>query len=95
MYKKQVKEKQLPLHTFDPLCDGVSHLKLLECMGSDLTVVNDARVSYNKESKYWRGEKDESLIRYLLTAKPMHRSPLYGSVMKFKVTAPMFVRNQW
>ena len=44
-------------------------VSLIDCMGSDLTVVNAARVSFNKESKrvkvanhYDLSEKDQKLI---------------------------------
>ena len=44
---------------------------LIDKMGSDLTIVNAARVSYNKDSKWddelnnTLSEKDEKLIRFL------------------------------
>ena len=41
-------------------------------MGDDLTVVNAARVSFNKESEEF-GERDEKLISYL--AKHNHWTP--------------------
>ena len=57
-------------------------VKLIESMGSDLTVVNAARVSFSKESDWatnWAGdidgllEQDEKLINYL--AKHNHWTP--------------------
>ena len=55
----------------------------IEHMGSDLSVVNAARVSFGKQSelvcidrqkgKYILKEKDVNLIRYL--AKHQHKSP--------------------
>lgn len=81
--------------SYDPLNDRISYLTLVDHMGSDLLVVNDARVSYDNNSSEWRDEEDGKLLKYLMTAKPMHKSPLYGCVLKFKVCCPLFVRNQW
>lgn len=79
---------------YDPLNDGISELKLQEYIGGELSIVNRARCSYNCESTEL-SEKDLKLLEYLITANPMHRSPLYGTVMTFKVKMPLFVRNQW
>lgn len=43
----------------DPLNDGISKVELLTHMGDDLTVVNAARVSYNKESDWLTLEPKE------------------------------------
>ena len=44
---------------------------LIDHMGSDLTVVNAARVSFNKESNwnYWRDEDDGDLIKSYMKDK--------------------------
>ena len=47
-------------------------VELVDKMGTDLTVVNAARVSYSKESKSFT-VKDEKLIKYL--AEHEHWSP--------------------
>jgi len=75
-----------------PLGDHVGMIRLVDSMGDDLTVVNDARVSYEKESLELN-DKDKSLIYYLLKNK--HYSPLRGVVFKFEVVAPLFVCRQW
>lgn len=77
---------------YDPLQDGKSRLSLLKHMGSDLDVVNDARVSYAKHSE-WMKEKDVRLLHYLVKNK--HTSPLRGVVFKFRVKAPLFIARQW
>lgn len=77
---------------FDPLQDGKSKIELIDSMGDDLSVVNDARVSYDRTSAGLT-EKDEKLINYLI--KDNHSSPLRGVVFKFKVKAPLFVVRQW
>ena len=47
---------------------------LLRCMGDDLTVVNAARVSFNKNHEKLEN-KDPKLIKYL--AEHKHFSPLF------------------
>ena len=69
-------------------------------MGSDLSVVNAARVSFGKKSEWnpnYRDEpplypKDERLIKYL--AKHKHISPFGHSFASFHVKAPIFVARQ-
>lgn len=77
---------------FDPLQDDKSAIALINHMGTDLDVVNDARASFDKSSEVL-AEKDERLINYLI--KHRHTSPFRGVVFKFKVRAPLFVARQW
>jgi thymidylate synthase (FAD) len=60
-------------------------------MGDDLTVVNAARVSFNKESEEF-GDRDEKLIRYL--AKHKHWTPFAHPQITLRIKAPIFVRTQ-
>ena len=68
-------------------------IALVESMGSDLSIVRNARVSYAAE---WRsGEdagKDAKLIDYLI--KNHHTSPLESVTFTFEVKAPIFVFRQ-
>lgn len=64
---------------------------LHDVMGSDLTIVNAARVSYNK-SKEELDLKDEKLIRFL--AKHDHTSPFRHATLQFEVYAPLMVARQ-
>ena len=74
----------------------------IEHMGSDLSVVNAARVSFGKQSelvcidrqkgKYILKEKDVKLIRYL--AEHQHKSPFNHAFATFHVKAPIFVARQ-
>ena len=70
------------------------YVRLIESMGSDLSIVRNARVSYDAE---WRtGEdagKDEKLINYLV--KNHHTSPFEAVKFTFEVKAPIFVFRQW
>ena len=74
----------------------------IDHMGSDLSVVNAARVSFNKKSdwlpKVHKGEKnvlsqaDGKLIHYL--ARHKHTSPFGHCFASFHVRAPVFVARQ-
>lgn len=75
-----------------PLNDQIGSIELIEFMGSDLTIINDARVSYGKQKDNF-DLKDLNLLDYLI--KHEHYSPLRGVVFKFLVTAPLFVCRQW
>lgn len=65
--------------------------KLVDHMGSDLTVVNAARVSFAKESTELN-DSDERLINYL--AKHGHWSPFAHAFLQFRIKAPVFVARQ-
>lgn len=68
------------------------YITLVDNMGSDLTIVNAARVSFDKEVSEFT-EKDEKLIDYLIKHK--HDSTLRHCVMTFEVYAPLMVARQW
>jgi thymidylate synthase (FAD) len=61
-------------------------------MGSDLTVVNAARVSFANMHRKFESDKDEKLISYL--AKHGHWSPFAHCSMQFHIIAPIFVARQ-
>jgi thymidylate synthase (FAD) len=77
---------------------------LIDSMGTDLDVVNAARVSFDKTSEFIRyvdadGEKenvlatkDIKLIKYL--ADHNHWSPFSHCYLKFRIKAPIFVARQ-
>lgn len=72
------------------------NVEYLNHMGSDLDVVNAARVSFHKESELdadnTLAERDVKLINYL--AKNKHWSPFAHCYMQFRITAPIFVARQ-
>jgi thymidylate synthase (FAD) len=72
--------------------DYIGFVELLDSMASDLTVVNAARVSFNKDSKEM-GAKEASLIKHLM--KNRHGTPFEHCVFQFRVKAPLFVVQQW
>lgn len=80
---------------------------LVDSMGSDLSVVNAARVSFDKESDWeygpdeagvFKGEliglkpQDEKLINYL--ARHNHWTPFGHCFATFRIKAPLFVARQ-
>ena len=66
-------------------------VELLDKMGSDLSVVNAARVSFSKESIKMEAA-DEKLIKYL--ADHNHWSPFSHAYASFRIKAPIFVARQ-
>lgn len=74
----------------------------LDHMGDDISVVNAARVSFDKESDWeeWNAEtglpelsnKDTKLIAYL--AKHNHWSPFSHTSISLRIKAPIFVARQ-
>tara|TARA_Y100000389_G_C17426382_1_gene499786 strand:- start:64 stop:738 length:675 start_codon:yes stop_codon:yes gene_type:complete len=79
------------------------NVTLVDKMGTDLSVVNAARVSFGKVSQ-WESipeagpipnllqDRDEKLINYL--AKHNHWSPFGHASMQFHIKAPVFVARQ-
>ena len=78
-------------------------VELIDKMGSDLSVVTAARVSYSKESA-WESitpagptpgvlsDRDEKLRKYLATHN--HWSPFAHASLQFRIKAPVFVARQ-
>jgi len=65
---------------------------LVDSMGTDLSVVNAARVSFAKEHKEFSTDQDERLIRFL--AQHNHWSPFGHASLQFHIKAPIFVARQ-
>jgi thymidylate synthase (FAD) len=72
--------------------DGIGYVELLDVFGDDLTVVNAARVSFDKES-HEMTMADEKLINYL--AKHQHITPFFHPQARFRIQMPIFVARQW
>jgi len=64
----------------------------IDHMGSDLSVVNAARVSFGKKHDTFVANKDTGLVKYL--AKHKHLSPFGHAFASFHVKAPIFVARQ-
>lgn len=72
--------------------DQTGYVEVLEVFGSDLTVVNAARVSFAKESQEF-SEQDGKLVRYL--AKHHHISPFFHPQIHMRIKMPIFVAREW
>ena len=79
------------MKSIDIYGDGIGKVELVESMGSDLAVVNSARVSFGKH-KEELDDKDEKLIDYLIRHK--HTSVLEHCVVTFRFKVPLFIRSQ-
>lgn len=85
--------------SYDPLKDHISSVEIVDCMGSDLSVVNAARVSFDNRSE-WNVtsnghelfDRDAKLIHYL--AKHNHWTPFGHPQVTMRVKAPIFVARQ-
>ena len=86
-----------------PLNGEKMEVKFIDKMGSDLSVVNAARVSFSKTSEWesipeagpvegFLSSQDEKLINYL--AKHNHWSPFGHASMQLHIKAPVFVARQ-
>ncbi len=67
-------------------------IEVIDKLGSDLTVVNSARVSFGKRKDRFE-DSDRKLIRFL--AKNKHWSPFRHLMVQFHIKAPEFVMRQW
>lgn len=78
--------------TIDVLDHGF--VRLIDSMGSDLSIVRAARVSYDAA---WRAGEDQGsdtrLISYLW--KNHHTSPFEAVTLTVEVKAPIFILRQW
>ena len=71
--------------------DGIGRVDYVSHMGTDLTVVNSARVSFGVERDELN-DKDKKLIKYLIEHK--HTSTLEHCNITFRFCVPLFVRSQ-
>ena len=71
--------------------DGIGKVQYIDHMGSDLTIVNSARVSFGV-NKTKLDKRDKKLVNYLVKHK--HTSTFEHNVITFKFTVPLFIRSQ-
>ena len=71
--------------------DNIGFVEYVSHMGSDLTIVNSARVSFGKH-KEKLDTKDKKLINYLI--KHQHTSTLEHNLVTMRFKVPLFVRSQ-
>lgn len=65
-------------------------VELIDCMGTDASIVQAARVSYGAGTK--TPSNDTALIRYLLRHR--HTTPFEMVEFKFRIKCPIFVARQ-
>lgn len=68
------------------------YVRLVDHMGSDLSVLNAARVSFDKESGSL-SERDVKVINFL--GREGHTSPFRHATLTIEVYAPLMVARQW
>jgi len=71
--------------------DGIGFVQLVDHLGSDLSVVNSARVSFGRH-KAEIEEQDKKLIGYLI--KHRHTSTLEHCAVTFRFKVPLFISKQ-
>jgi thymidylate synthase (FAD) len=74
------------------LGDDIGYVELIKAIGTDLDIVNAARVSFGKYQEEL-DSKDIKLIKYLWEHK--HTSPFEHNSLTFRVRCPLFVARQW
>jgi thymidylate synthase (FAD) len=67
-------------------------VRLDDCMASDLSVVNSARVSFAVRREVME-EKDRGLIRFLMRER--HGTPFEHNSFRFHIRTPIFVAREW
>lgn len=90
--QKQTDAAFSALSSLDPLNDGISSVQLIRVSGSDVDVVNAARVSYGKFVTQM-SDRDAKLIAFLMEHN--HTSPFEHNQLSFRVKCPLFVMRQW
>lgn len=68
------------------------YVRLVDYLGDDTTIVNSARVSFDKAVDEMT-ERDERLIDFL--ARENHESPFRHATLQFEVYAPLMIARQW
>jgi len=68
------------------------YVRLVDTLGNDLSIVNAARVSYDKESLEFE-QRDSKLLDFLI--REGHTSPLRHAALTFEIYAPLMVARQW
>ena len=68
-----------------------SSVQFVDKLGTDLTIVNAARVSFDKQHEYFDAS-DEKLVNYL--AQHKHWSPFAHAQLQLRMSTPIFVARQ-
>ncbi len=95
-------DQQIVSKKFMP--DGIGFVELIDVFGSDLTVVNAARVSFDKVSTFEEqmvdgqpvqalSARDAKLVQFL--AEHNHVTPFFHPQVQLRVKMPIFVAREW
>ncbi len=68
------------------------YVRYVKHMGSDLDVINSAKVSFDRESTTF-GEREARLLAFLMREE--HSSVFRHSAITFEVYAPLLIARQW
>jgi thymidylate synthase (FAD) len=77
--------------TIDLYGDQIGSVSYIDHMGTDLTIVNSARVSFGN-TRTELNDRDKKLVKYLVKHK--HTSTFEHNVITFKFVVPLFIRSQ-
>lgn len=70
------------------------HIRLVDVMGNDLSILHSARVSHNADWRPGKGPgSDERLLNYLW--RNYHTTPFESVTLTLEVQAPILVFRQW
>lgn len=72
--------------------DDIGYVRLDAIMGSDLTIVNAAKVSFANRAEHF-GEVERKILEFLM--KYRHGSPSEHVTLRFTTRAPLFVNYEW
>lgn len=66
-------------------------VQLVDCMGSDQAIEDNARISYQTGTR--KINETRGLLRYLMRHR--HSTPFESAYLKFHIKLPIFVERQW
>ncbi len=69
------------------------YVRLVDHMGSDLSIVRSARVSYGADEKECDEARTSKLIKHLVDND--HTTPLEAVVLTLEIKCPIFIARQW
>lgn len=72
--------------------DGIGEVQLIDVMGTDNAIPEQARISYNGHQRAKSDEDNAKLLRFLMASK--HFSPFSGAVVKFRFKMPLSIVQQ-
>lgn len=87
-----IEHLNVPPDSHVKVLDGQGWVGLIDHLGTEISIVNAARVSFGKIKKEM-DERDVTLLHYLLDNR--HTSPLEHVIFTFSVHCPLFIRGQW